>query len=773
MRTLLPVCLCLAIFFRVSAQEVVTLPDTKPLTMTGNLSAEMHEAALRDMDRKIAASVESRKQYWHRDSSSELKYVESIAANREHFRRAIGLVDERVKFSLERFGDEDNPALVAETSSYRVFQVRWPVLEGVSGEGLLLEPKAKPAGFVIALPDADQTPEQFVGLAPGIPAEEQMARRLAENGLTVVVPMLIDRGAAGSGNPAVMMTNMPHREWIHRQAFMMGRTLIGYEVQKILALVDWSFGHMLDHPHSIGVAGSGEGGLLAFYAAAADQRIAAAWVKGYFKPRQAAWSEPLYRDVWGLLKEFGDAEIASLIEPRVLVVQYAPEPRVDGPPPPLASAKGQAAPGKLTTPSFEEVEAEFNRILTLTSRRSGSLEKEENHAAGYFAGVLGQMEGKPLSAELPQDRRKSFDPAARQLRQVKELEDHVQKLVRISDHARNDFMLYKLLPRAKNEAWTYAQFPALQAAEAEAFAKGAQEYKKIFWEDVLGKLDDPLPPLNPRSRKVYDTEKFTGYEVMLDVGQEGFAWGVLLLPKDIKPGEKRPVVVCQHGRHGVPKDVIEGDTPAYHNFAARLCEQGYIVLAPHNLYQKEDYYRTLARKGHTVGVSLFSVILRHHQQWLKWLATLPQVDAQRIGFYGLSFGGETAVRVPPLLDGYCLSICSGDYNDWTRKIASTDDRHSFMFTDEWEIACFNMGNTFNYAELTYLMFPRPFMAERGHHDGVSIDSWVAYEYAKTRWLYDQFGMGDRTRIEFFNGGHTINGKGTFEFLREHLGWKAP
>jgi hypothetical protein len=63
------------------------------------------------------------------------------------------------------------------------------------------------------------------------------------------------------------------------------------------------------------------------------------------------------------------------------------------------------------------------------------------------------------------------------------------------------------------------------------------------------------------------------------------------------------------------------------------------------------------------------------------------------------------------------------------------------------------------------------MVERGHHDGVAPDQWVAYEYAKTRWLYAQYGLSDRTRIEFFNGGHTINGHGTFEFLREQLGWK--
>ncbi|PYV17602.1 MAG: hypothetical protein DMG21_07895 [Acidobacteria bacterium] len=81
-----------------------------------------------------------------------------------------------------------------------------------------------------------------------------------------------------------------------------------------------------------------------------------------------------------------------------------------------------------------------------------------------------------------------------------------------------------------------------------------------------------------------------------------------------------------------------------------------------------------------------------------------------------------------------------------------------------------MGNTFDYAEMAYLIFPRPFMVERGHHDQVSQDRLVAYEYAKVLWLYVQFGLADRTQMEYFNGGHTINGEGTFEFLSKHLDW---
>jgi len=107
----------------------------------------------------------------------------------------------------------------------------------------------------------------------------------------------------------------------------------------------------------------------------------------------------------------------------------------------------------------------------------------------------------------------------------------------------------------------------------------------------------------------------------------------------------------------------------------------------------------LNRKGNPVKLSMFSFITAQHQRIVDWLGTLPYVDARRIGFYGLSYGGETAMRVPALLKSYCLSICSGDFNDWTRKVAATDSDYSFMFSIEWEMPYFNMGSTFNYAEL--------------------------------------------------------------------------
>ena len=104
-----------------------------------------------------------------------------------------GLEDRYPPVVMEKISYNSDPAMIAETSKYRIYQVRWPVFTGVSGEGILLQPKISPAGNVIALPDADQTPEQLAGLAPGVQAESQFPRHLAENGFQVLIPVLINR----------------------------------------------------------------------------------------------------------------------------------------------------------------------------------------------------------------------------------------------------------------------------------------------------------------------------------------------------------------------------------------------------------------------------------------------------------------------------------------------------------------------------------------------------------------------------------------------------
>lgn len=236
----------------------------------------------------------------------------------------LGMVEERPKKpQLEYISSPTQPAKVGQGANYEIFAVRWRAFGNVDAEGLLLVPMGKIKADVVALPDADQTPEQLAGLAPGLSAEMHYARHLAYLGCRVLVPTLINRSDTYSGVPGIRMTNQPHREWIYRQSFEMGRHIIGYEVHKTLAAVDWLIDTQKER-RPVGMIGYAEGGLIAFHTGAIDSRIAVTCVDGYFSSREEVWKEPIYRNVWRQLTEFGDAEIASLYAPRKLVINQLP-----------------------------------------------------------------------------------------------------------------------------------------------------------------------------------------------------------------------------------------------------------------------------------------------------------------------------------------------------------------------------------------------------------------------------------------------------------------
>ena len=734
------------------------LPGTAPLRMEGNIASDLVSGVDRFLLAETEKSVERRGRHWKRDTSSAEQYTASIEPNRQRLRHIIGIRDARVAFDgLELAGTTAQPALVGRGKGYEIYAVRWPAFGDVHGEGLLLKPIGGVAvADVVAIPDADQTPEALVGLVDGVAPESQFARRLAESGCRVVVPVLIDRG--------VTHGKLSNREFLYRSAFELGRHLIGYEVQKVLACVDWFAKEAGDNPDArIGVIGWGEGGLIALYAAALDARIDAACVSGCFDSRQNVWQEPVYRNVFGLLEEFGDAELASMVAPRALILEAAKGPEVVVPP-----GTG-GAPGRLVTPQLGDVRKEVERArkfvvgltpaprleLVVSGDGAGPFGSPQALAA-FLRDLAPGVDLAPEDGAAPGHLRKDFDPRPRHARQMREIDRHNQWLLRESPYVRQEF------------------FSKLNTQSLEAYEETIEPYRKHFYDEVIGRFETDLLPPNVRSRKTYDEEKWTGYEVVMDVFPDVIAYGILLLPKDLKEGEKRPVVVCQHGLEGRPQDAIQGDNWAYHDFAAKLAERGFITFAPQNLYLFGDRFRTLQRKANPLKKTLYSIIAPQHQQIVNWLASLSYVDPKRIAFYGLSYGGKTAMRVPPLVKEYCLSICSADFNEWVWKNASTRSRYSYVWSGEYEIFEFDLGGTFNYAEMAALIAPRPFMVERGHFDGVAPDETVAYEFAKVRNLYQaRLGVGDRCEIEWFAGPHTIHGKGTFDFLHRHLNWPKP
>ena len=139
----------------------------------------------------IADSLEKRGTLWHRDYISHEAYAESVEPNRERLRKQIGCLDERLPIEVLNYGATTKDATqIATDENYTVSRVRWQVFDEVEGEGLLLEPmhNVPIIAQVVALPDADWTPEMIAGATDKLSPNAQFARRLAKAGMSCRCP---------------------------------------------------------------------------------------------------------------------------------------------------------------------------------------------------------------------------------------------------------------------------------------------------------------------------------------------------------------------------------------------------------------------------------------------------------------------------------------------------------------------------------------------------------------------------------------------------------
>ncbi len=729
------------------------LPGTASLVETGDLSRLLLEANDRFLDREIARAAKEREKFWKRDFASPEAYTKSVQTNRERLAKKLGL--DREKRPSPDGGNRlvylsDTPSPSPAEGKPQIRTVTWRAFGEVRGDGHLYLPEGEIRADMLLVPDADN-PDAYLG----------EAIHLAKNGCRVLVPRLIPR--------LENEFKLSQREWVHRSAFELGRTLTAYELLKLSSALDCLIADRSGRQRPLGIAGYGEGGRLALFATALDERIDAALVSGAFGPRESLWREPADHHVFGLLREFGDAELASLIAPRPLVIESGVYPEygyragTDLERNTANYTKLPGKPGRFPSPTDSEVAAEVARARSLVSSLVPSptldLVKSASpfsaEALGPFLAALGmKSEGIATIPSPP------LPP---------------------NDERTHELILHNRLALIEAAGERKRAFADLKTDSLENFEKTIAPYREKFRTEVIGDFERPLLPPNPRTRPCQVGDKTLSYEVVLDVmesgGEKVIAYGILTLPKDLdlKSGERRPVVVCQHGLEGTPQDVVgEPHYTSYKAFATRLAERGFITFAPQNGYKYFDLFRMQQFKAQSIGKTLFSLIVPQHRQITDWLAAQPWVDPDKIAFYGLSYGGKSAMRIPPLVERYCLSICSGDFNEWVWKNAATDAeslRYSYANKGEYEIFEWNLGGTFNYAEMAALICPRPFMVERGHFDGVAPDEQVAFEFAKVRHLYEaKLGLKDRCEIEWFAGPHTIHEAGAFAFLHRHLAW---
>ncbi len=185
------------------------LPGTSELLEQRPLDVVMVEGIDRFALREIETARQQRASLWNYDYTSLAAYRASLAPYRERFAERIGVVDQRAEADgIEFNATTTQSSLVAENDLYTVHSVSWPVLDGISAEGLFLQPKKKPVARVVAIPDADWTPEMITGLSDG--SDSNFAGDLAAFGCEVLVPTLINRDHQFSANRIDRSQNQSH-----------------------------------------------------------------------------------------------------------------------------------------------------------------------------------------------------------------------------------------------------------------------------------------------------------------------------------------------------------------------------------------------------------------------------------------------------------------------------------------------------------------------------------------------------------------------------------
>jgi dienelactone hydrolase len=312
----------------------------------------------------------------------------------------------------------------------------------------------------------------------------------------------------------------------------------------------------------------------------------------------------------------------------------------------------------------------------------------------------------------------------------------------------------------------------------ENYRKWAQP-KLEEYLDRIGRYPKGDGPLDPRSVKVYDNDELTAYRLSLRLYEGVHEYGIVAIPKNMKPGERRPLVFVQHGQGGKPEDAlgIEPNARAdavYSRFGLALLRRGYIVFAPMISTQATAGRDRVSKRTQLLGRSIVGIEVRKFGRALDFFSTLPFVDSSRFGFYGLSYGGYTALWAAPAEPRFKVVVSSGHFNDWDVKTSDITQGTSFLFYPEvFDMFSFGLLPRFSHSEIAMLVAPRPFMIEAGDRDGVIIAPrrFADLEMSRVEDLYRRLGIPEKGRVARFDGPHRIDGAEAYPFIDRWLDWK--
>lgn len=323
------------------------------------------------------------------------------------------------------------------------------------------------------------------------------------------------------------------------------------------------------------------------------------------------------------------------------------------------------------------------------------------------------------------------------------------------------------------------------------------EWKTIAKGKLIEEMLLPPPRAEAYDMKILESEKrdgYTAYKIEFNLTKYSRVMGYLLVPDDEGP---HPGIVAlhDHGAHftigkekmvrpfGVDQAVLDdSDAWADNLYEGQyvgdyLAMNGYVVLSTDALMWGERGCKEGSDNTHLASVAGNMLLLgRNLASWMtyedsyatEFLASLPEVDAERIGCTGLSMGGYRTfmlAALSPLIKasvGVCWMTTQDAMMDWKY---GRNERGGFAN---------NLGGAFaqlDYPHIASLACPNAMMFINGDTDKLFMPHAVRECYDILHEVWDSQGVGDKLETHLLPQGHEMPKSVqeiTLRFLDKHL-----
>ena len=257
----------------------------------------------------------------------------------------------------------------------------------------------------------------------------------------------------------------------------------------------------------------------------------------------------------------------------------------------------------------------------------------------------------------------------------------------------------------------------------------------------------------------------------IPVAPELECYGLYLVPKGVTL--PAPLLISQHGGGGTPEAATFQGGANYHDMVRGALAAGYVVFSPLQIFNHfsdadsnsplpPNIRNRMDARLRLLGTSLLALAIAKISGALDTLLELPEVDPERVGMVGLSYGGYFTLFTMALERRIKCGVSSCYYND-----------REFTFKEEAPESWLDMrflGSVSDFAdpELVGLICPHPFQAQVGIRDELFAVEGARRMAPRSGEYYRRLGIGERFEFVDFEGTHEWDSASAWPFLKKWL-----